>query len=716
MTRHALAAFAVDGVLWTVGGCTTALRDSPVVERRRLCSIPPSGDAERGIPNDVERVDEARALRRLALPLTLSGAWLALYAAWTALQPWGERGATVFGDTAYLLPIAVATALSAWAWRRTFAGLRVFWGIVTLSNALWLAAEVLWSARELSGGEVPFPWWTDAGYLASYALLAAAVPVAFRPSLRTVSAGALLDAGVVVSGLALLWWWVVLRPLSFSLDLASVVGFAYPSFGLVLLGTLVATRLVPARRGTLALALVSGAVASAALADGLYTPAVVTDTHLSGDWIGLGWQAEACLLALAALTSGRGLDRRSDWVRAVPSSEVHTGLVVAGGLGIAVLAVGVEAARGSLGAISVGGSVLVAGLALARAAVLTASEARASLLRDPATGAFEPAYFVEQLRAAVRRARRFDEPFVLALAESAHADPAAVKRLVEALRDVDVVGRLADDRLAVLVPRVDAGEAYALGEQIREVLGSARGGRRGAVGVAVCEARGAEDAEELLDRADVLLAAARSLGGDHVRGPEADVLLSTGTPDAAVRAQLERLVAALDAGSGHSARVAWVAGALAREAGYEEGVCEAAELVGLLHDAGRLLAPATRLDERGSRSADLAERIPAVRALAPALAAIAEAWDGSGQPRGLCGDAIPAPARVVAVADALLSMLEDRPHRRALSLTSTLTEIWRRAGGRYDPAIVGALFRLLRAGRLDGLAAADVAATVARSA
>ena len=36
VTRHALEAFAVDGVLYTVGGCTTALRDSPIVERLRI--------------------------------------------------------------------------------------------------------------------------------------------------------------------------------------------------------------------------------------------------------------------------------------------------------------------------------------------------------------------------------------------------------------------------------------------------------------------------------------------------------------------------------------------------------------------------------------------------------------------------------------------------------------------------------------------------------
>jgi hypothetical protein len=43
VTRHALEAFAVDGALYTVGGCTTALRDSPVVERRMLA--PPLASA-----------------------------------------------------------------------------------------------------------------------------------------------------------------------------------------------------------------------------------------------------------------------------------------------------------------------------------------------------------------------------------------------------------------------------------------------------------------------------------------------------------------------------------------------------------------------------------------------------------------------------------------------------------------------------------------------
>ncbi|MBA3347691.1 MAG: hypothetical protein H0T13_03935 [Actinobacteria bacterium] len=36
VTRHALSAFVAGGTLYTVGGCTTALRDSPIVERLPL--------------------------------------------------------------------------------------------------------------------------------------------------------------------------------------------------------------------------------------------------------------------------------------------------------------------------------------------------------------------------------------------------------------------------------------------------------------------------------------------------------------------------------------------------------------------------------------------------------------------------------------------------------------------------------------------------------
>jgi DNA-binding CsgD family transcriptional regulator len=71
-----------------------------------------------------------------------------------------------------------------------------------------------------------------------------------------------------------------------------------------------------------------------------------------------------------------------------------------------------------------------------------------------------------------------------------------------------------------------------------------------------------------------------------------------------------------------------------------------------------------------------------------------ERLDGSGYPRGLAGDAIPPPARVLAAADVYHALGEPRPHRPAL------------AGA--DAAAV--LRAEVRAGRLDGEAADAVLA------
>jgi HD-GYP domain-containing protein (c-di-GMP phosphodiesterase class II) len=82
-------------------------------------------------------------------------------------------------------------------------------------------------------------------------------------------------------------------------------------------------------------------------------------------------------------------------------------------------------------------------------------------------------------------------------------------------------------------------------------------------------------------------------------------------------------------------------------------------------------------------------------ALAP-LAEIAvqhrERLDGSGYPRGLAGNAISRPARILGAADAYQSMREPRPHRTALSADEAAAEL--RAdvkAGRLDADAVDAV-------------------------
>jgi HD-GYP domain-containing protein (c-di-GMP phosphodiesterase class II) len=91
-------------------------------------------------------------------------------------------------------------------------------------------------------------------------------------------------------------------------------------------------------------------------------------------------------------------------------------------------------------------------------------------------------------------------------------------------------------------------------------------------------------------------------------------------------------------------------------------------------------------------------RVPGLAAVARCAALHHERLDGSGYPHGLERDALPMPARVLAVADVYSALLQDRPHRQA-----------------RDPDAAAAILRdEARAGRLDADAVTAVLAAAGR--
>ena len=262
---------------------------------------------------------------RLPAPSLQSAAWLAFYAGWLLLAPGGERALLVFSDTAYLVPIAAAVLLSAWAATRVPKGLRGFWVLVALACASWLAGEVLWSVVELRDevGAVPVVdgrWPTSASTAHPVALVSF-----FRPSLRLIGGQAVLDGLLVVASLGLLWWWLVLRDLTLGSDSASLVGLSYPVLDLVVLCTIAATPLVSARRGTLAGWLVAAGVAAGGIADGIYTHLVLErELQSRAGSIDLGWQLQACLICLAAVAAALGIGRRPNWAQRRSPLRIRT--------------------------------------------------------------------------------------------------------------------------------------------------------------------------------------------------------------------------------------------------------------------------------------------------------------------------------------------------------------------------------------------------------
>lgn len=75
-----------------------------------------------------------------------------------------------------------------------------------------------------------------------------------------------------------------------------------------------------------------------------------------------------------------------------------------------------------------------------------------------------------------------------------------------------------------------------------------------------------------------------------------------------------------------------------------------------------------------------------------------ERWDGQGYPKGLKGEEIPLPARIICIADAWFAMVRERPYRKAIPRAAALQEIRSGVGSQFDPGVVRAFLVCVGAG------------------
>lgn len=74
-----------------------------------------------------------------------------------------------------------------------------------------------------------------------------------------------------------------------------------------------------------------------------------------------------------------------------------------------------------------------------------------------------------------------------------------------------------------------------------------------------------------------------------------------------------------------------------------------------------------------------------------------ERVDGLGYPDGLCGEAIPLIARIIAVADAYNAMTSDRPYRDAMPSRVARLRLAQAVESQFDTAVVAAFEAILAA-------------------
>lgn len=152
----------------------------------------------------------------------------------------------------------------------------------------------------------------------------------------------------------------------------------------------------------------------------------------------------------------------------------------------------------------------------------------------------------------------------------------------------------------------------------------------------------------------------------------------------------------------HSRRVQYFARRLARILHLAEDEIKTIELAALFHDIGKIgihdivLNKPGRLTsleyeyvkEHAARGALILSSSRVLHHLAPLVRAHHEQWNGAGYPFGLQGEAIPAGARIIAIADAFEAMTTNRIYQAARTPQQALEELGRCAGTHFDPIMV----------------------------
>lgn len=164
-------------------------------------------------------------------------------------------------------------------------------------------------------------------------------------------------------------------------------------------------------------------------------------------------------------------------------------------------------------------------------------------------------------------------------------------------------------------------------------------------------------------------------------------------------------------GEGHSVRVALYSREIARRLGWTVEELENLYNVALLHDIGKIAIEDSILNKMGTLTeqeyesvkrhtkvgVDIVKNTTFIPGIKEGISYHHERYDGTGYV-GLKGKDIPLIARILAVADAVTAMEEDRPFRRRLSSMELEKELISNKGKQFDPDIVNVAVEMLHEG------------------
>ncbi len=645
------------------------------------------------------------------------GLYLLVYISWL-LWHWIPLDEGLIGHV-MLDPIDAVSALMAWQASRRVRGSRrlaLAWRLTSLGLFGQFAGGVASGIYSLLGHS-PYPSLADPLYLSFYPLMLAALlvlPHGRRARSQNVRLG--LDLATTALGAATVVWYVLIAPTARAggqSTLQMAFSLAYP-VGDVILIVGVASLLLRGVAGSTrrSLWLVTAALCLFVIGDSLYAYVTLHGVFASSDALNLTYAMAFVLFILAARCQGPAdaaipqliKPRQVSWM---PYTAVAAGFAVllvselSGTPGTMVIALAATAL-----------AVLVSARQLVgqRELVAAQNELETLATTDALTGLGNRRLLLDDLQRQIQTAT-CARPGLLILLDlngfknyndtfGHPAGDALLVRLGHALADaVTAFGgnayRPGGDEFCVIV--ADASERTAI-EYAANLALSETG-----LGFTISTAFGsvvipedAGNATEAMRKADIAMYAQKTSGRVSAARQSADVLLS------ALTEHHPHL-------GDHITGVIELVDAVAKRLDMDGEELVRLRDAAVLHDIGKIAIPDTIVNKPAALNDDewafmrrhtlIGERIiasaPALRRASPLVRSSHEAFDGSGYPDGLAGDAIPLGARVIAICDAFDAMISTRPYSSPKTTGQALAELRRCAGTQFDPAIVTAFEQVM---------------------
>lgn len=335
-----------------------------------------------------------------------------------------------------------------------------------------------------------------------------------------------------------------------------------------------------------------------------------------------------------------------------------------------------------------------------------------SLFRDPLTGLYNRAYFLDrlsQLNTAHHRPLSLilGDMDGLALVNDAFGYQEGDRLLREVARSLesccgseDITARWSGDAFAVLLPNRSYRETSAVITCIKNALAKVKADPVGpsvSFGYAT-QADSSQDIHDVLQTAEMEMHRKKmSEGKDFCDTIIASLVNALGKKDYETEE--------------HTWRMQNLAFKLGGAFGLDDNQFEELVLAVTLHDVGKIAVPEHILmkpgaltdeeweiikghSERGYRialcSGELAHS-------APYILSHHERWDGKGYPQGLRQDDIPLISRIISVIDSYDVMVNGRPYKKGMTQEEAIAELKRCAGSQFDPRLVEMFIGVLRA-------------------